>query len=136
MDSGDFGSLLGVSGNALSSLELTVSPNSLQKENGTLFNVLDGPNSFADTASTALLASVTYRMATFTNNTSLLPYANKALNLVKSSIDNDGWLFGTTDPYTFHTPSPPTQHSPEGQAFVLLLHAAWRAQLNSAHRKW
>ncbi|KAF8897210.1 Six-hairpin glycosidase-like protein [Infundibulicybe gibba] len=98
-----------------------------QQNNGTLLNVLDDPKSFADSASTALLASVTYRMAVIAKDASLIPFANKALKLIHSSVDAQGWLQNTVDPLTFNTPSKPGAHSPEGQAFVLLLHAAWRA---------
>lgn len=98
----------------------------LKHDNGTLFNVIDDSTSFGDTASTTLLASVTYRMAAFTNDSTLLPYANKALNLAKSSVDTNGWLLNTVDPLTFTTPSVQGSYSPEGQAFVLLLHSAWR----------
>ncbi|TFK73011.1 Six-hairpin glycosidase [Pluteus cervinus] len=98
-----------------------------QKPNGTLLNVIDDPTSFADTASTALIASVTYRMAVFTHNDHLVSHANKALGVVKASIGQDGTLKGTTDPETFHEPISPGEYSPEGQAFVLLLQAAWKA---------
>lgn len=97
-----------------------------QTENGSLLNVIDDPTSFADSSSTALLASVTYRMAVFTNDTTLIPHANKALALIQDSVSEDGWLQNTVDPYTFTTATAPGSHSPEGQAFVLLLHAAWR----------
>lgn len=107
---------------------------SYQQINGTLLNVIDDPKSFADTSSTALLASVTYRMAVFTNNTHLVSNANRAMDLIKDSIDDNGILLGTTNPYTFHTPSAPDEYSPEGQAFVLLLHAAWREFRNFAPR--
>jgi len=110
--------------------ELTHSAWSYQKDNGTLYNVIDDPNSFADTASTALLASVTYRMATFTKNFTQIPAANKALKLIQDSVDVNGWLQDTVNPYTFQTPTEPGSHSPEGQAFVLLLHAAHNAWLD------
>lgn len=35
----------------------------------------------------------------------------------------DGWVQPVVNPYTFTEQG---QHSPEGQAFVLQLHAAWR----------
>ncbi|KAF8076064.1 Six-hairpin glycosidase [Lyophyllum atratum] len=114
--------------------EISTTAWSFQKRNGGLFNVIDSPTSFTDTSSTALLASVTYRMATFTNDTTLIPAANKALAFIKTNIDDQGWLQGTVDPYTFKTPSAPDAHSPEGQAFVLLLHAAqsaWRKSIPS-----
>ncbi|EIN10295.1 Six-hairpin glycosidase [Punctularia strigosozonata HHB-11173 SS5] len=97
-----------------------------QKPNGTLYNVLDDDTSFADSSSTALLASVTYRMATLTNDLTYIPNANLALQLIESSLDSDGWLLNTVDPYTFSRPTASGSHSPEGQAFVLLLHAGWR----------
>jgi hypothetical protein len=65
-------------------------------------------------------------MAAITNNLTCVPNANLALQLVEASVDSQGWLHNTVDPLTFSTPSAPGSHSPEGQAFVLLLHAAWR----------
>ncbi|KAI0082602.1 Six-hairpin glycosidase [Panus rudis PR-1116 ss-1] len=97
-----------------------------QQNNGTLLNTLDDPTSFADSSSTALLAATTYRMAVVTKDLSHIPAANKAFRLIMDSIDEDGWLINTVDPMTFNTTSRPGEHSPEGQAFVLLLHAAWR----------
>lgn len=98
----------------------------LQHSNGTLFNYIDESNSFADTSSTALLAAVTYRMATLTGDTGHVSAADKAYNLIKASVDSNGWLRNTVDPETFNSPSLAGSHSPEGQAFVLLLHAAYR----------
>ncbi|KAI0069973.1 Six-hairpin glycosidase [Panus rudis PR-1116 ss-1] len=97
-----------------------------QQTNGTLLNALDDPASFADSSSTALLAATTYRLAALTGDLSHIPAANKAFKVIKESIDEDGWLLNTVDPFTFNTPSKPGEHSPEGQAFALLLHAAWR----------
>jgi hypothetical protein len=65
-------------------------------------------------------------MAIQTGNYSLVPNANSALTVIRHSVDTDGWLHNTVDPETFNTPSLPGQFSPEGQAFVLMLHAAWR----------
>jgi hypothetical protein len=89
--------------------------------------LMTDPTSFSDMSATALLASVTYRMAVFPKNTSLIEPAIRALSIVKEHVDVDGWLQNTTDPITFQTPLPAGQHSPEGQAFVLLLQAAWQA---------
>ncbi len=74
------------------------------------------------------MAAVTYRMAVYTNDTSLIPYADKALQVIVDSIDEDGWLQNTVDPYTFTTATVEGGYSPEGQAFVVLLDAA--------HRDW
>ncbi len=43
-------------------------------------------------------------------------------------VDSNGWLQNTVNPYTFTTPTNASAGavSPEGQAFVLLMHAAWR----------
>ena len=87
--------------------------------------MIDDSKTFMDTSATALIASVTYRMAVFKNDTSLIPSASRALELVKNNVDTDGWLQNTVNPITFHDPLPTAEHSPEGQAFVLLLQAAW-----------
>lgn len=69
---------------------------------------------------------MTYRYASLTGDVSLVPAANRALDVIRLSVDEDGWLHQTVDPETFNTPSLPGQFSPEGQSFVLLLHSAWR----------
>jgi hypothetical protein len=99
-----------------------------QQAGGNLLNSLGDNTSFADSASTALLASVTYRMAALTNDTTHLASANSALRFVSNNIDSNGWLQNTVNPYTFTTPTNASAGavSPEGQAFVLLMHAAWR----------
>lgn len=98
-----------------------------QKPNGTLYNYINETDtSFADSASTALLAASTYRFAALTGKTSLIPAANKALQLVDASLNATGWLTNMVDPLTFNTPAPSGGDSPEGQSFVLLLHSAWR----------
>jgi len=97
---------------------------SFQQANGTLLNYLDQPDSFADSASTALMAASTFRFARITCNNTHIPAAILALQLVQDSIDDQGWLLNTVDPLTFSSPSAPGQHTPEGQSFVLLLEAA------------
>ncbi|KIM83914.1 hypothetical protein PILCRDRAFT_68878 [Piloderma croceum F 1598] len=97
-----------------------------QQESGALLNILDDPTSFVDSSSTALLSSVAYRMATLTNNNTYVTSANKALSFVSQNINANGWLQNTVDPYTFWTPTAANGSSAEGQAFVLLMHAAWR----------
>ncbi|KAG7448944.1 Six-hairpin glycosidase [Guyanagaster necrorhizus] len=97
-----------------------------QADNGTLRNVIDDESTFPDSSSTALLAAVTYRMAAFNNDSSLIPKADKAFELIKGNIDDEGWLQDTVDPYTFTTATAADGYSPEGQSFVILLAAAWR----------
>ena len=98
-----------------------------QTSNGSLLNVIDDSTSFSDMSATALLASVTYRMAIFQNDTSQIVSAAKAFDVVTKSVSADGWLQNVVDPNTFDTLLPPTEHSPEGQAFVLLLQSSWNA---------
>jgi hypothetical protein len=95
-----------------------------QQANGTLLNYIDQPDSFADSASTALMAASTFRFASITYNNTHIPAATLALQLVQDSLDDQGWLINTVDPLTFSSPSAPGQHTPEGQSFVLLLEAA------------
>lgn len=97
-----------------------------QQPSGALTNVIDDPSTFPDSSSTALLAAVTYRYAVLTSDDSLIPAANRALNFIRQNVNPDGWLLQTVDPETFYTASSPGTFSPEGQAFVLLLHAAWK----------
>jgi len=97
-----------------------------QQPNGTLLNHINDPTSFADSSSTALIAASSFRLASLTGDLRHIPAATKALDVIKKSIDSDGFLLNTVDPLTFDTPSGPGVHSPEGQAFVLLLNSAFR----------
>ena len=67
-------------------------------------------------------------MAVLTNDTTHVGAANSALTYVAHDLDANGWLQNTVDPITFTTPTDYSAggNSPEGQAFVLLMHAAWR----------
>jgi len=96
---------------------------SYQQSNGTLLNYVDQPDSFADSASTALLAATTLRYSLLTSDPKHDAAALRALELAFSSIDEDGWLLNTVDPEAWTTPS--LNGSAEAQSFVLLLAAAW-----------
>ncbi|KAF5321835.1 hypothetical protein D9619_001048 [Psilocybe cf. subviscida] len=109
--------------------EILVASWDKQTPDGALRNVIDDPTSFVDMASTALMAATTYRLAVFKNDATLLSSANRAFKVVKLNVDRNGWLQNVVNPMTFHEPLPPHEHSPEGQAFVLLLQAAWEAVL-------
>ncbi|KAI9449496.1 Six-hairpin glycosidase [Lactarius psammicola] len=85
-----------------------------QQSNGTLLNYVDQPDSFADSASTALLAATTLRYSLLTSDPKHNAAALQALELVFNSINEDGWLLNTNG-----------AHSAEAQSFVLLLAAAW-----------
>jgi rhamnogalacturonyl hydrolase YesR len=102
-----------------------------QQSSGALLNYIDADAgaTFEDAAGTALLAAATLRHAVLAGDKSNVDAAKKALNFVVDHIDDDGWLRGTVDPYTFDQPLADGSHSPEGQAFVLLMHTAWRDYL-------
>ncbi|KAH9906085.1 Six-hairpin glycosidase [Epithele typhae] len=88
-----------------------------QHSNGTLFNYIDqeATTTFADTASTALLAASSYRYATLTGKFDHIAAASKAFDLIKASLTDDGWLLGTTDPLTFSAPSKAGTFSPKAR---------------------
>ncbi|CAE6477330.1 unnamed protein product [Rhizoctonia solani] len=101
-----------------------------QQQNGTLLNYATDGSSFADSASTALLASATYRLAAHLESTgsnanidSAIASAARARTLISRSIDADGWLQNVVDPWNFPLRG---SRSAEGQAFVLSLEAAYR----------
>jgi len=98
-----------------------------QQSNGTLLNYVDQPYSFADSASTALLAATTFRYSLLTYDEKHDAAAMQALSLVWQSIDQNGWLLNVVDPLSFAQPLQAGAHSPEAQSFVLLLAAAWAA---------
>jgi hypothetical protein len=80
-----------------------------------------------DASSTALIASVTYRLAVLKEDSSTyIDNANAAYRFVKRNIDSDGWLRNTVNPLTFNTTSGPDDLSPEGQSFILLMESARR----------
>lgn len=80
-----------------------------------------------DTASTALIASVTFRLAVLKeDNSTYVANANSAYDFVHRNIDDDGWLRNTVDPLVFYALSKPDNPSPEAQSFVLLMEAARR----------
>ncbi|CAE6479797.1 unnamed protein product [Rhizoctonia solani] len=105
-----------------------------QQQNGTLLNYATDSTSFADSASTALLAAATYRLAAHLKSTgsnanidSVIASAARARALVSRSIDADGWLQNVVDPWNFPLRG---SRSAEGQAFVLSLEAAYRDYQN------
>jgi len=111
----------------ITSLRLSIAETRLQTSAGALHNVIDQSDSFADASSTALIASVTFRLAVLKqDNSTYIRNANAAYDFVRRNIDNDGWLRNTVNPLSFYTPSGPNDTSPEGQSFVLLLEAARR----------
>jgi hypothetical protein len=95
-----------------------------QQADGSLTNYLDREGSFQEMSATAFMAAVTYRLALITDATDHIPAADRAFALVKQKIDGQGKLQNVVNPYEFSTPY--YDVSPEGQAMVLMLQAAYR----------
>ncbi|BGP44127.1 hypothetical protein JCM10450v2_008350 [Rhodotorula kratochvilovae] len=104
------------------------------KSDGLLPNYYDraSGSSFSDAAGSALLAAAAYRLAQLggTNSTWLLRVAATIRAAVNAKINTStGWLSPVVNPLSFKEQS---SASPEGEAFLLLLHAAWRDYTASA----
>ncbi len=131
-------------------------PNGLFKNYADGFNNSNGKsssnNDFDDASSSALLAATVYRLALLTGNKTFITQAERTRAVLfatngtsapspPSSSSNSssasvssafahtpyfttaGWLSPVVDPLNVVSEGP---QSPEGQAFVLMLHAAWR----------
>jgi hypothetical protein len=98
-----------------------------QRSDGLFNNYADDGSSFADAASATLLAASVYRLYALTGDASHLSAADSARQRLFATngghVGGDGWLTPVVDPYNIGKQG---QHSPEAQAFVLELHAAWR----------
>ncbi|KAJ2927950.1 hypothetical protein H1R20_g9152, partial [Candolleomyces eurysporus] len=108
-----------------------------------LRNYLNDPNTFYDTASTALLAATVYRASTVMDTHTYVPYAERSrLTLFTPNtgpysntnwtgfsnyehFTSDGWLRPVVNP-TSVGESMGNGGSPEAQAFVVMMHSAWR----------
>ncbi|CAG7852733.1 SubName: Full=Uncharacterized protein {ECO:0000313/EMBL:CCA75834.1} [Serendipita indica DSM 11827] len=105
----------------------------VENSNTALFtNYADRPSTFRDASSTALIAAATYRLAVLTDGkyVSRIPDAERARRELSKyagdaggHIDGSGWLSPVVDPHNFGQQG---EHSPEGQAFVISMIAAYR----------
>jgi hypothetical protein len=106
----------------------------ITQDNTYLFrNYADDNSTFYDAASTALLASTVYRISVLRGDHSHIAQAEasrKALSWSNSSygsgtqhITADGWLTPVVNPLEYGVEG---SNSPEGEAFVLEMQAAWR----------
>ncbi|GAA6035495.1 hypothetical protein JCM8097_000280 [Rhodosporidiobolus ruineniae] len=97
-------------------------------------NYLDRPadETFSDTASSAILASVSYRLAAlgWQQTSTNLAVAEKLRLAVNAGINKTtGWIAPAVNPVSWEENS---GESPEGVAFALLLDAAYRAYIAAA----
>ncbi|SCV72972.1 BQ2448_6897 [Microbotryum intermedium] len=96
-------------------------------DEGLLPNHLNDPIDFSDSSSSALLAATVFRLdqlGILPQNATTLNTAETLRSKVYKKIDKKtGWLSGCVDPLNWYQQ---IDHSPEGQAFVVLLQAASR----------
>lgn len=102
-------------------------------QNGLLRNYLDDTSWFGEISGTALLSAVAYRMAV--NDPEMFPqkyitWADKNRNAL-SSHGAGGVFSPAVDPYDWHSRTEHTTGSPEGQAFMVYLYAAYRDCVNA-----
>ncbi|GAA6007975.1 uncharacterized protein JCM10292_000463 [Rhodotorula paludigena] len=85
-----------------------------------------GSSTFSDGSGSALLAAAAYRLAQLNGTQSdyILDMAATIRSAVNNHVDTStGWLAPVVNPLAFDQQA---SQSPEGEAFVLLLEAAWR----------
>jgi rhamnogalacturonyl hydrolase YesR len=97
---------------------------------GLLRNYLNDTTWFGETSGTAMLTATSYRMAVLAPSTFGAKYtnwANKKVQVVDSCINNTtGVVAPAINPLSWGDRTPFTTGSPEGQSFVVLMHAAYR----------
>ena len=99
---------------------------------GLLRNYLNDTTWFGEIAGTSLLAATALRMAVLQPSVfgkKYTDWAVKKMDIVDTKIDTQtGIVAPAVNPLNWHDRNPYTAGSPEGQSFVVLLHAA--------HRDW
>ncbi|KAI0086828.1 Six-hairpin glycosidase [Irpex rosettiformis] len=111
------------------------------RSSGLFGNYVDDDSTFDDGSSTALLASSVYRLALFANVHTFVPMAEQSRQALFATADpssnngsslvhfsSDGWLTPVVNPENVGKEG---SHSPEGQAFVVQLDAAYRDWLDA-----
>ncbi|KAF2647644.1 Six-hairpin glycosidase [Lophiostoma macrostomum CBS 122681] len=97
---------------------------------GLLRNYLNDSSWFGEISGTSLIASAVFRMAVLEPEIfggAYIDWAVRKMNVVDSKIDEgSGILSPAINPLDWHDRTPFTSGSPEGQSFVVLLHAAYR----------
>ncbi|KAF1951901.1 Six-hairpin glycosidase [Byssothecium circinans] len=97
---------------------------------GLLRNYLNDTTWWGEISGTSLLAATALRMAKLEPQTfgkSYVDWAEKKKNVVDGKINtSNGIVAPAIDPLDWHNRNQYLTGSPEGQSFVVLLHAAWR----------
>lgn len=133
------------------SLQISNAAWSHQQPAGYLWNYIDidpattTGTSFEDCAGTALMAANTFRLATLTYNPATksssfgalkpnVAAAERARVYIVQHVDNSTGVLGPiVNPLNWHAQAPAGGVSPEGQAFVVLLQAAYRDWMALTH---
>lgn len=104
-----------------------------QQPNGSLLNYIDKQpwQTFEDASATALIAASTFRLGTLVYGVSgassiNIGAAERARQYAVGYVGDDGWVGPVVNPFDWHQKAGPGVHSPEAQAFVLMLTAAGR----------
>lgn len=102
----------------------------LQTTTGLLPNYL-GEDTFSEAASTALMSAVSYRLGQLGLDSSTISNAHAARKAVFGAVDQTtGWLTSVVNPRDWSVEG---KESAEGQAFTLLLAAAYRDYVNTTN---
>jgi hypothetical protein len=105
-----------------------------QDSSGLLRNYLDDSSWFGEISGTSLIAATTFRMAKLEPNTfgkDYTDWASAKMAVVDGKIGGNGIVAPAVNPLNWNDKTPFTTGSPEGQSFVVLLHAAerdWKAK--------
>jgi rhamnogalacturonyl hydrolase YesR len=97
---------------------------------GLLRNYLNNTTWWGEISGTSIIAATALRMAKLepqTFGTSYVEWAERKMEVVDGKIDaTTGVVSPAVDPLNWNNRTQYTTGSPEGQSFVVLLHAAWR----------
>lgn len=97
---------------------------------GLLRNYLNDTTWYGEISGTAMLTATSYRMAVLAPSqfgAKYTTWANKKLQVVDGCINTTtGIVAPAVNPLWWEDPTPFTAGSPEGQSFVVLMHAAYR----------
>ena len=95
-----------------------------------LYNYLDDGSWFGDAAATALVASVTYRMAVLAPEVTKerhITFADECRKAVVAHVNNTtGLVAPTVDSLDWKNRTPSEDGSPEGQSFAVMMFSAYR----------
>lgn len=92
-------------------------------KDGLLHNYIDNSSSFEDTAGSALMASAALRLSTLGLNSDYVTFGEQIHSTIAARyLNSSGYLTNAVDPINW---SEQGTESPEGQAFVVLMQAAY-----------